>query len=374
MIGFEIEIDLAVTDANGDLIDGDTDLATSTTVPGFKLVSDSRTLNDDNDYSNLEFVTDAVSVIGGQSVVGPQSLNAQFLEVQRIRDVLYNAGSAPLQGVDGALTAVGEGLTARLDPTLDYDESGALLVHYSVGIPLAGMPQFFDRLRAVAPVLPWVQGDNSALIRDRFSLHRARLFAASELQIFHNQPQAPQAGSREARSLDGYLQLAYMQICALADHLDYDGTGGNIKNLTAVLCRSAFIDIFPLLPVVAQQYLTNRCAGEGPIVGNLADFQEEPEQGYQGRHTFWEEGIRQSGELDPITLAEFTASVLTGNARVNPERVFGGMREIAPHLEENVRLVPMELRSINNEAKTWNEVQNELANLCTWCQEAFLLA
>jgi hypothetical protein len=246
MLGFEIEIDLAVTDAAGDLIDGDTDLARSTTVPSFRLVSDSRSLTEHTDYSNIEFVTDAVSVVGPDSATGPAAVARQLAEVERIRDALYLANAAPLARADGTLTMAPAGAGARLAPDLGYDESDTLLVHYSTGVPLAGLPRFFDELRAAAPVGRLGPKDHPSLIRDRFSLHQARSFAADEMAKFHQRPHAPADGSLESRKLDGFLQLAYMQVCALADHLDYDGKGGNIKNLTAVLCRSAFADVVPL--------------------------------------------------------------------------------------------------------------------------------
>ncbi len=375
MIGFEIEIDLPVTNAQGGTIPGDTDLARSTTAPGFKIVSDSRTLTTGAGYSNLEFVSDAVSAIGTQQVAGRATILGQRAEMLRIRNVLYVAGAAALAGRDPQLNTVGVGANALLNPNLPYNETNLLLVHYSVGVPLAGLPQFFDRLRAAAPILPLAQGNSPATIRDRFSLHQARAFAAAELAVFLHQPGAPAAGSQRARALDGFLQLGYMQVCALADHLDYAANQrGNIKNLTAVLCRSAFIDVFPLLSGQAQNFLIARCGGTEPLITNLAAHQQVAEQGFGQNHDFHEDGQRQSGNLAMITLMDFTLSVFTGNQRVNPQRVFGGMRDIAPHAEQNVNVVPMELRSVGNESKSWMDVQNELTSLCAWAHEAYGLA
>jgi len=262
-----------------------------------------------------------------------------------------------------------------VDPTLNYNETNTLLVHYSAGVPLAGMPRFFDRLRAAAPVLPYVHGTNSALIRDRFNLHRARAFATAELNVFHLLPGAPVPGSQASRALDGYLQLAYMQICAVADHLDYPAaTRGNIKNLTAVLCRAALIDVRPLLSAAPLNFLNARCAGTHPLIDSIAAFQETPEPGRVADHDFHEDGERRSGHLVPITLLDFALSAFTGNVRVAPARIFGGMREIPTHAEQGVQVVPMELRSVGNEAKSWLDVQGELGHLCNWAHEAFLLA
>jgi hypothetical protein len=376
MIGFEIEIDLAVTDAHGGRIAGDTDLARSAVAPpAFKLVSDSRDLNHGGKYSNLEFVTDAVSAIGLAHAAGSATILAQLAEVQRVRNALYVAAPGPLNGADPQLnTLPGAGATARVDDTLNYNETNTLLVHYSVGVPLAGMPRFFDRVRAAAPVLALQPGDHPSLIRDRFNLHQARAFAVAEVARFSAIPGNPAVGSQQARALNGYLQLAYMQICALADHLDYNGQGGMIKNLTADLCRSAFMDIVGALSPQARNYLVAGCAGTEPLITRLAAFQEVPEPGFPQNHAFHEDGVRTSGNLAPITLINFTKSVLTGATRVDPERVFGGMREIPAHPEQGVTVVPMELRSIGNEAKTWVDVQNELGHLCNWAQEAFGLA
>lgn len=373
MLGFEIEIDLAVTDAAGDLIDGDTDLARSTTVPSFRLVSDSRSLTEHTDYSNIEFVTDAVSVVGPDSATGPAAVARQLAEVERIRDALYLANAAPLARADATLTMAPAGAGARLAPDLGYDESDTLLVHYSTGVPLGGLPQFFDELRAAAPVGRLGPKDHPSLIRDRFSLHQARSFAADEMAKFHQRPHAPADGSLESRKLDGFLQLAYMQVCALADHLDYDGKGGNIKNLTAVLCRSAFADVVPLLGAEAVAHLTSRCADPYPLLDTLARHQEQAEPGWTRAHAFHEDGVRQSGSLAPITLLDFSVSVFTGNPRVSPQRIFGGMREIAPHAEHGKTLVPMELRSLGEEAKRWDDVRDELAEICRWSEEAYRL-
>ncbi|GAA1983039.1 hypothetical protein [Catenulispora subtropica] len=369
MIGYELEVDLAVTDEDGDYIEGDTHLALSTTVPSFTLVTDARLLNDDNLYSNIEFVTDPVSVIGTRHATGPAIVLAQLDAVRAARDALYFAGEGPLADADETLTTVGAGDTALLNPNLGYDETFTLLAHYSVGVPLAGMPHFFDRLRDAAPI-PDYDDVSPVLVRARFSLFQAESFADCEIRLFLETPGAPAAGSAETRALCGYLQLAYMQICALADNLDVQGEGAQIKNLTAVLCRSAFIDVFPLLCAEARAYLRSRCEGDAPIITNLADHQEVPQPGGE-EWTFHEDGVRQSGTLEAITLGAFALSVFNGEPRVEPQRVFGGMREIAPHEEEGAAVVPFEIRTIGAQEKDWAEVRADLEALCTWCEEAY---
>lgn len=381
MLGFEIEIDLPVTDEDGDEFDGELKLAVSTTQPGFKLVSDNRTLTNDDDYSNIEFVTNAVSVVGTRRDAGKALVLAQLTEVERVKRVLYAAGSVALDGVDGTLDTSDAEATALLAPDLPYRETNRLLVHYSVGVPLAGMPDFFDRLRQAAPVPQPNPNTDSANYRDRFSLVRAKDFAAAELARFQTFANAPRPDSPESRGLDGYLQLAYTQVCAFADNLDLSNDDDRkpehvplIKNSTAVLCRSALADVLPLLGATARRFLASRLAviGDTNLISVLAAFQEMPEPGRAGDYTFYDEG--ESAHTPTVTLQDFAQAAFTDAVRVDPISVFGDMSVIAPHLEEGATMVPMEIRTINNEAKTWQEVNTELTDLCAWAQAAFLLA
>lgn len=373
MIGYEIEVDLAVTNQEGGRIKGDAPLASSNSAatPSFNLVTDSRTLLGGGKYSNVEFVSDPISVIGRRRDTGPVRVLAQLDEIERIRTVLYGAGAARLEGLDPTLIAWGAGTTAVLAPHLGYRERHTLFVQYSCGVELAGMPHFFDRVRHAAPVpAPSPRIAHLPALRARFSLRQARLFADSEIRIFLTTPDAPAPDTPETLGLYGYLQLAYLQIVALADHLDYDNKKINIKNLAAILCRSAFSYVFPMLSDQAQAYLIGRCAGNAPIITNLAHFQEAAEPG-GNPHTFHETGIREVKKLTPITLGEFALSAFKGTPYVDPQRVFGGMREILPHNEEGIRVVPFEIRTIGPRRKNWTQVRSELTDLCKWAEEAY---
>ncbi|HXL96610.1 MAG TPA: hypothetical protein VN969_47485 [Streptosporangiaceae bacterium] len=46
------------------------------------------------------------------------------------------------------------------------------------------------------------------------------------------------------------------------------------------------------------------------------------------------------------------------------------MLTLAPHDDQGVRLIPMELRTLGARMKDWQEVQTDLASLCAWAEEA----
>ena len=78
------------------------------------LVTDLRLLPPDGDgdgdgeselYSDIEFVTGPKSLVGGQAKSGPGLVTQQLAEVRRIRDALYKAGPAALDGAAPALSA-----------------------------------------------------------------------------------------------------------------------------------------------------------------------------------------------------------------------------------------------------------------------------
>jgi len=378
MLGFEIEVDLAVSQQDGTFYNGEHTLAISTIAPGFKIVTDNRPLDDDSSYSNLEFVSEAVNVVGGAYPGCIAVVHGQVGEIKRVNTVLYQAGPGSLAGLEDTLKLTPYGSTTVLRPDTGYVETGTLVVHYSVGLPLGGMPAFFKRLSEAAPVLflPKDEDRRPALIRDRFSLRQAQAFAARECQDFaENRHGAPARDPRTVSQLEGYLQLAYMQICAVADGLDYGASAGTIvKNLTAVLCRSSFDKVALLLPPAALGFLARRVDDpQHSIIDVLAQFQASPEPGFTRRHAFRGDAVIATVRGKDLTLREYARLVLTGQSRVDPEDVFGGMREITVHAELSSLLVPMELRSLGNERKSWTDVRVELGNLCTWADEAFRL-
>ncbi|GAA2775649.1 DUF4157 domain-containing protein [Streptomyces showdoensis] len=368
MLGFETEVSLPVEDAQGRKYEGDTDLAESTR-EDFKVVSDKRALDDGSGYSNLEFVTGAVKVVGSANETGPERLDRLVDEIRTVRDAFYRAADkTPLADMGLALAVLPEGQGARVAPELGYTEHAGraglgdgLFVHYSVGVPLKGMPLFFDHLRAAAPD---VQGAPNRRARFRFT--QARDFAAEVVELYTQEQGTSKKRRREdTDALDGYCQLFFMQIAAVADYLAEDQDIGQIKNLTAVLSRSRLSDVRGLLDPGFQTFLAGH--GEG-IVDILARYQEDSGDGRTLE--FREESTRQI-DGDPVSLLSFAMSALTGAPPVDQQSVFGGMNQIAPHEEEGATMIPFEIRTMGAVMKTWDDLKAELRDLARWAEEAY---
>ncbi|MDY0810806.1 DUF4157 domain-containing protein [Kitasatospora purpeofusca] len=369
-LGFETEIDMPVENARGEKYEGDTDLAQSTAAD-FKLVSDSRSLNDGADYSNLEFVTGAVPVVGTGNESGPVTLERLVDEIRTVREAFYGkTEKTPLAGMGLELEILPAGQDARIAPDLDFpDYAGApgmgdgLFVHYSVGVPLAGMPMFFDHLRGAAP-----QAQGAPLPRARFRLSQSRTFA-EQVVARYEQGQEGAARKRkrlETDALDGYSQLFFMQVAAMADYLAQDQDEGQIKNLTVVLSRSQLTDVRALLDPGFQDFLS---ANSEVIVDLLAQFQEDPGDGGANLQ-FRDEATREIDGL-PVTLLAFAESTLKGVPQIPQQSVFGGMNQIDPHEEEGSMMVPFEIRTMGSLMKTWDQLKAELRDLASWAEEAY---
>jgi len=74
----------------------------------------------------------------------------------------------------------------------------------------------------------------------------------------------------------------------------------------------------------------------------------------------------------PFNLEQYALAWFLG-LDFDPTRVFGKMTCVKPHQEEagGAVLVPVELRSIYDEQKTWEEVHDELGELCEWSREVY---
>ncbi|MFF7586515.1 DUF4157 domain-containing protein [Kitasatospora purpeofusca] len=368
-LGFETEVDMPVENARGEKYEGDTDLAQSTAAD-FKLVSDSRSLNDGAAYSNLEFVTGAVAVVGTGSESGPATLDRMVDEIRAVREAFYQrTGKTPLAGMGLQLEILPAGEDARIAPDLDFpDYAGApgmgdgLFVHYSVGVPLAGMPMFFDHLREAAP-----QAQGAPLPRARFRLSQSKTFAEQVVARYEQgQASARKRKRLETDALDGYSQLFFMQVAAMADYLAQDQDQGQIKNLTVVLSRSQLTDVRALLDPGFQDFLS---ANSEAIVDLLAQFQEDPGDG-SANLEFRDEATREIDGL-PVSLLSFAESTLKGVPQIPQQSVFGGMNQIAPHEEEGAMMVPFEIRTMGSLMKTWDELKAELRDLANWAEEAY---
>ncbi|MFD5709411.1 DUF4157 domain-containing protein [Streptomyces pharetrae] len=368
MEGFEVEVDKRVKDRRGNKLPGDTNLAKSEK-EDFTVVSDSRQLDDGGVYSNVEFVSGAVQVVGSKAEAGPAELDRIVDEIRRVRDDFYAAvNGTPLESatVDLEVLPGGRGVTLSDEGyTEKAGRSGlgdGLFVQYTVGMPLAGVPLMFQHYREEAA--PDVAQAAYPRARALFRLQQARPFAEAELARYQSSK-----GKKRARidtdSLDGFLQLYYTQVAAMADYLAQDRDAGQIKNLTVFLSRSRLVEAFELLDSDTQDYLRKNSES---IVDRLAEFQEETERPGQ-KLDFLDNGTRELPGLEPVTLETYAKSALTGEPRVSQQRVFGGMNEITPHQVEGSTVIPMEIRSMGSRYKTWDQLKAELRKIARWAQE-----
>lgn len=373
MLGFETEISLPVEDAQGQKYEGDTDLAKSTR-EDFKVVSDKRTLRNRQGYSNIEFVTGAVRVVGSANEAGTERLDRLVDEIRTVRDAFYGAADkTPLADLPLELEILADGAGARVAPQLDYKEHAGqpglgdgLFVHYSVGVPLKGMPLFFDHLRDAAPDVAGAPNR-----RARFRLSQSKAFAKKVLDMY--EADADTAADQKKRkrpdvdtdALDGYCQLFYMQVAAVADYVAEDTDRGQIKNLTAVLSRSRLSDVRRLLDAEFTTFLARRSEA---VLDVLSDYQEDSGEGT--KLDFKEKATRDV-DGGPVSLLAFARSAIKGTPQVFQQRVFGGMNQIAPHEEEGAMMVPFEIRTMGGTMKTWDQLKAELHDLAEWAEEAY---
>nr|WP_240509631.1 DUF4157 domain-containing protein [Streptomyces malaysiense] len=373
MMGFEAERDKRVKSQKGEKLPGDTDIAQSKRAD-FKVVSDSRGLAGGGDYSNIEFVTGAVQVVGTQADAGPEELERIADEIRRVSDGFYEATEGTrLSALKLDLRLLARGVTLSSE---GYTETAGqpgmgdgLFVHYSVGVPLAGMPAFFDLYRADAQQRT-DQGRPPVLPDAQHRLAQARPFAAAEAARF---AQATQS-TTDTTALDGYLQLVYTQVAAMADYVAVaQGQGnsfalpqGQIKNWTLFLSRSQLGDAYQLLDPAIRAYLAANC---DDIIERLSAFHETTATGRQA--TFYDNAERALPGLDPVSLETYAQSALGGAPAVSQQRVFGGMNEIPPHGVEGANVIPMEIRLIGDSMKTWDGLKAELRKIAGWAQQSY---
>lgn len=361
MIGYELEISLPITDKNGAKLDGETELGSSTSLP-FRLVSDKRQGN-----SNIEFVTEPVSVVGRTGIAqGQAQLLAILAGIKELRDALYKAGDAGFAAAAGKLLKpTAEGRTARLTPSNGYKDAAlernggdGLFLHYSVGVPFTGLSAFFDFLRKNAPY------ENDAFLRRaRWRTLQAKSFADDATQLFIKQAKPPTKAP--VTQVNGYLQLVYTQVAAMADYVARPADEGQIKNETVALCRSAFCQTFPLLDASVRAFLTEGFTGES-LVNLIAKYQED--SGTRGVKLEFQE--HSSREIDgaEYTLIEYTRSALTGEPVIPQQGIFGKMTQLPPEQEQGKLVIPFEIRTLGSHYKTWDQVAADLRSLTSWVQ------
>jgi hypothetical protein len=220
----------------------------------------------------------------------------------------------------------------------------------------------FDRYRQEAPPV-----DEAPLPRALFRLNQAKPFAEAEVGMFEQTSTGKKRSRVDTDSLDGFFQLYYTQVAAVADYLAKEREEGQIKNQTIFLSRSPLTQVYGLLDSDVQKYLRENSE---EIVNRLAGFQEKTEKAGEELE-FRDNSSRKMGELEEVSLETYAKSALEGSPEVGQQRVFGGMREISPHAVEGARVIPLEIRAIGNYFKTWVELKAELRKIAGWAQEGY---
>lgn len=362
MIGFELEISLPITDRNGRKLDGETELGPSRTLD-FRLVSDKR-----QGYSNIEFVTGPVSVVGTSGGVnGPKLLHELLAGIKQVRDELYKAGDAKLaDAAGGLLNLTSAGSTALLNPSEPKYKDAAtlkgggdgLFLHYSVGVPLGALSAFFELLRKFAPYEP-----DAFLAHARWRNQQAAELAEEGVKQFAEKFNS--AAKTAAAQVHGYLQLVYTQVAAMADYVGRKQDEGQIKNETVALCRSAFHEVFPLLEKDARTFLAAGFADES-LIDLIAKHQEVTEV-KNVRMQFQERSTRQI-DGKAYSLIEYTRSALTGDPVIPQQGIFGKTTQVPPGPEQGTTVIPFEIRTLGTHYKTWDQVSADLITLTKWVQ------
>lgn len=404
-LGFEAEIDLPVTKGNGQMFNvGDTELGTSTMPlvedgeePAFEVVTDKRPLGEEDSYSNMEFVTGAVSVVGPDHETGPARLHRIADEMRTVQQQFYaKAAANPRSALRGGtlnLTLTDKGRTAKLADQLDYtdtrqdDEDGGLFVHYSVGVPLTGMPVFFDALRAADPHDRERDPYNSDMEaapgnqvkQARFRLFQAKEFGRDAVQKFREWAGAGKRkrGNKEQdeAALDGYSQLVYTQLTGMTDY-----RSGQPKNSLIALSRANLATVRGYLPELVQDFLdTFDVNEEDNVFAELFDHrQRQTFSGEEGEGYNPQEDTRQIDEDSrEVSFEQYANSAFKRagagleKGDVTQEEVFGGMSTIEPHPEHGSFMVPMEIRRLGGGRKTWDQLKRDLTNLANWAENAF---
>lgn len=371
MIGFEIEISLLVADKNNKKIPGDTELGTASVLP-FDVVTDSQ-----QGHSNVEFVSEARSVVGGTKVSGPKDLKSALAGMQAVTGKLAAAkGVGTFKAVTaGLVNTAGAGSTAKLLPYPEgfrsYESQGGdgLAPQYTVGARLGALASFFDFLRTNVPF-----SDRAAYPSDRarFRLAQAEDFGKELTKIFKK---AVSPSSSDLALLNGYAQLVYTQVAAMADYLVGEKDKGQIKNNTVGLSRSNFSDIFPLLPEGVRDFLTaGFSAGKDNIVTLIAKYQEQSDTS-DDPLPFNEESSRvvedpyRRDKTIETKLIDYAKSALTGKPAVAQQHIFGGMKMIAPKMDGAGFVIPIEIRTFGTTLfKTWDQVGTDLDLMIEWVQ------
>lgn len=360
---------------------------------GYKIVSDLRFGTDGAPYTVAEIVTEPLPVLPGEEKYFPRDPDKVLAAVKVAYDKLYRseAGSPreekefgrlfPKSGAKKAdserFSYVEDGFPARVKPDFrvapeiphaeDRGKDGrelGLYVHFTVGLPPAGLEQAFREL------VPDPEGGNWQEFRSRktpldseYHLRESVGFAEAVGKAYASRGPADTGDGRA--QLSGFAALLYTQLAGIADELRTDkdglswaGSGKDIiKNRVAVLSRVSMRLIHDKLPDPVRAYLGS---SHEEILEIFIKFYGEthPLEGETLRDVMKEEDLKR---FDEYRLAA------SGEEAVSQAVAFGGMTELLDLQEvEGVTIVPMELRFFGKPWSGFERIQRDFDHLAKW--------
>ncbi|MEU4410628.1 hypothetical protein AB0F88_39505 [Streptosporangium sp. NPDC023963] len=267
VMGFEIELDRRVTNADGGMFDGD-ELLAGFKEGRFRLLTDARDADEVKDsgesidYSNVEFVTDPFDQLAPGDPVGPL-----LAGLRGVADVLYSPKGRTslvkllsLQKLGFWVTRTnGAGAFVESDLRIAgpkkkvymVSDKGVenLFVHYTVGVPIGKLDE----------ALRWIGQKARAVGKRPFAkiscVRAAHAGTAAEIMFTQWAGRRQIAVTEEERTtLRGFVALVYTQVAAIIDHSYVEGAG-QIKNKAVALSRVPLREVAKTLPEQVQWFL-----------------------------------------------------------------------------------------------------------------------
>ncbi|HWU88657.1 MAG TPA: DUF4157 domain-containing protein [Kofleriaceae bacterium] len=351
-MGAEAEMKMPVTDASGNKMIGDFKLVNH---EYFTLVTDKR-----KGYSNLEIVMKPFDQLAGTDEEANADLDRRLNAMKALIDEIYSAqGPTPISNLSGYGTtltnphdpvhaAAEHGLAggAKIDPTVAaYNKDGArednkIMVHYTIGFPIAKM---YDAMELVA--------------QDGYDIGKAKpkTFALDARTVADQIATQLGTGLTGAQrdELKGAVALLHSQVAAFAAHTEAVAAGGEskagqIKNKAALLSRVNLADIYQELSPPVRNLLATPDNQE-IVINAMAEALDAH------RIDYGDNDVRQIDGLPPTTLAAYAGSAM-GGPGVDQQQVFGGTNLTGMDAQGGGgRKVPVEMRSMFSQFRTWEE-------------------
>jgi hypothetical protein len=369
-MGMEVELGRGVASSTGNKLEGDAHIIEHA---DFNLVTDSR-----GNISNIEFVMHHFDQHEDEEVVALAELGRRLDVMKVLYDLIvgqadqivlatlapgytYAAAAIPSKAAADETTAPDHVL---LLAAADCPRAHDLFVQYTIGYALSKIFEATTSVREGSYNMPRQKAKEHA----RDALAFANDMIADTLN-----------GIDDGHAVKGYMTLVYLQVAAFADSIqeaimkdegdDYPTEAavarspGQIKNKTILLSRVPLKTAYGQLSQDARDTIDTN---NEDIIDAMATKMEGMGM------SFAETATRQMGDLDAISLINYTNSALTNNADapVSQQRVFGGMKETP--VDASVpgdRGIPLELRSHNASQIDWPTMVNDARALLSSSRE-----